>query len=329
MRWVFAEAVSAGLALLVVSPAPAQAPSPPASPAPSEPLLTVTREPGAEDCPGTQALSEHVRRVRGQQATSATVAYHVTFAHRGGVFRASIRVGDAQGARVLRDRGPTCASLEQATALTLALLLDSDASELALEEPDAEPPPAAPLPQADALAAAGPARGRSEINLMLAAGGAGLSGVLSPIAPALLGELGIGVERLRAHVGALWVPEQTLDVAPGTLNETLLSGVARLCLAPWQGARLRLDLCSGLYAGLLQVRANGYTRNDAANKAWLAVPLELSLLTTASPIGVELGASALLPLRRNDFAIDHLGIAYESWPVGLLVSLRAVGSWQL
>jgi hypothetical protein len=295
--------------------------------------LSVTREPGAEGCPDTEALAEHVRQVRGQQATSATVAYHVTFSHRGGVYRASIHVGSAQGARVLRDRGATCASLEQATALTLALLLDSDASELPLEEPEEAPPPAAPLPSVrtrdETHTAEDAPPSRADVNFMLAAGGAGLSGVLSPLAPAVVGELGIGVGRFRAHVGALWVPQQTLDLAPGTVNETLLSGVARMCLAPWQGPRLRLDLCSGVYVGLLQVQANGYTRNDEASKAWLALPLELALLTTASPIGVEIGASALLPLRRNDFSIDNLGVAYESWPVGLLVSLRAVGWWLL
>lgn len=329
MRWVFARAVSAGLALSQAFTAQAQAPlTPPAS----DPFLSVTREPGAEGCPDTEALAAHVRHVRGQQATSATVAYHVTFSHRGGVFRASIRVGSAPGARVLRDRGATCTSLEQATALTLALLLDSDASELSLEEPEAAAPPAAPVvpvgPAAEAPAE-GLALSRSHVNFMLAAGGAGLSGVLSPIAPAVTGELGIAVGRFRAHVGALWVPEQTLDLAPGTVNEDLLSGVARMCLAPWQGPQLRLDLCSGVYVGLLQVRANGYTRDGEASKAWLAIPLELSLLTTAAPMGVELGASALLPLRRNDFSIDNLGVAYESWPVGLLVSMRAVGSWLL
>jgi hypothetical protein len=234
---------------------------------------------------------------------------------------------------VLRDRGSTCASLEQATALTLALLLDSDDSELPLEEPEPEPAPAPPAleppkPFEDARTEKPRAR-HANVNLMLAAGGAGLSGVLSPIAPAIVGELGIGVGRFRAHVGALWVPEQTLDLTPGTVNETLLSAVARMCLAPWQGPHLRLDLCSGVYAGLLKVEANGYTRNDRVDKAWLAVPLELSLLTTASPMGVELGVSGLLPLRRNDFSIDNLGVAYESWPVGLLVSMRAVGSWLL
>jgi hypothetical protein len=32
-----------------------------------------------------------------------------------------------------------------------------------------------------------------------------------------------------------------------------------------------------------------------------------------------------MPLRRNDFSIDHLGVVYDSWPVGLLLSMRAVG----
>jgi len=294
--------------------------------------LSVTREAGAEGCPDTDTLSEHVHRVRGQQATSVTGAYHVSFSFQGGVFRASIRVGSAQGQRVLRDRGATCASLEQATALTLALLLDSDASALPPEEEEPEPipvePPPKPRPDSVAAAAPPPAQ-HADVSLMLAAGGGGLGGVLNPIAPAIVGELGIGVGRFRAHVGALWVPEQTLDLPPGTLNETLLSGVARMCLAPWRGQRMRFDLCSGVYAGLFKVQANGFTRDGEANQAWLAVPLEMALLTTTSPMGVELGASALFPLRRNDFSIDNLGVAYESRAVGLLFSMRAVGSWIL
>src|SRR5262245_56791797 len=92
-----------------------------------ESFLSVTREAGAEGCPDEAALIEHVNRVRGLQATGATGTYHVTFSFRAGVYRAAIRFGSTQGQRVLRDRGTTCASLEQATALTLALLLDSDA----------------------------------------------------------------------------------------------------------------------------------------------------------------------------------------------------------
>lgn len=325
-RWVFTLSVSTALALSLPRSAHAQAPSDELR---TEPFLSVTREAGAEGCPDSDALAEHVRRVRGQQTTSATVAYHVTFAFRAGVFRASIRVGSATGTRVLRDRGDTCASLEQATALTLALLLDSDASALPPEEEETPPKLEPPTPEPAAPPREENAPKHTEIKLTLGAGGAGLIGVLNPIAPAVIGEVGIGVARFRTNIGVLWVPEQAIDFGPGTVNETLLSGVARMCLAPWQSPGLRLDLCTGVYAGLLEVQADGYSRNDSANKAWLAVPLELALSTPAAPMGVELGVSALLPLRRNEFSIDNLGVAYDSWPVGMLLSMRAVGSWLL
>jgi hypothetical protein len=59
------------------------------------------------------------------------------------------------------------------------------------------------------------------------------------------------------------------------------------------------------------------------------VPIEVALSTTSEPVGVEVGLSALLPLRRNDFSIDNLGVAYTSWPVGVLLSMRAVANWGL
>jgi hypothetical protein len=326
-RWFLALSASIALALGPARPARAEAPSPEIQ---TQSFLSVTREAGAESCPDTFALTEHVRRVRGQRSTGATVAYQVTFEFRSGVFRASIRAGNATGARVLRDRGETCASLEQATALTLALLLDSDSSALPLDGEAAAKAtlePRRPRP-------AGPPRATAPIEptplrLTLGAGGAALVGVLNPIAPALLAEAGIGVARFRTNIGALWVPEQTLELGPGSVNETLLSGVARMCLAPWQGRGLRIDVCSGVHAGLLKVRADGYTRDGAASKGWLAVPLELALATDSLPMGVELGVSALVPLRRNDFSIDNLGVAYASWPVGMLLSMRAMGSWLL
>jgi hypothetical protein len=326
-RRVFGLSASIVLTLGLCRSARAQAPGQQVQ---TESFLSVTREGGAESCPDALALAEHVQRVRGQRTTSATAAYHVTFGFGAGVFRASIRVGSATGARVLRDRGTTCTSLEQATALTLALLLDSDASAVppgeegaaskALEPAKAEPaePPRAPRPAKP-----------PNVRLTLGAGGGALVGVLNPIAPTLLAETGIGVGRFRTNIGVLWVPEQTLDLAPGSVNETLLSGVARMCLAPWQGQALRVDVCSGVHAGLLEVHAAGYTRDGAASKAWLAVPLELALSTAPAPIGVELGMSALVPLRRNDFSIDNLGVAYASWPVGMLLSMRAMGSWLL
>ncbi len=292
----------------------------------SSALLSVTREEGAESCPDAETLTAHVERVRGAQATGASSAYRVRFSYRGGVFRAAIQVGEATGTRVLSDRGATCASLEQATAVTLALLLDSD-----LRAPEAEPsePPAAQPKATPPAPPPEPKPSPTAVSLTLSLGGGGLMGVVQPVVPTAIAELGIGVDRFRTNIGVLWMPSRTLDFGPGSLDETLLAGAARMCLSAWRGGGLRFDLCSGIYAGRLRVEARGYTLNDTVQKTWLAVPLGVALATSSSPVGLELGASALLPLRRNDFSIDYLGVAYESWPVGMLLSLRMVGTWLL
>lgn len=330
MRWVFALASFAAaspLAPFGVRAALAQS-SGDASPAHPQ-LVSVSREEGAESCPDADSLAAHVERLRGHQATSETSAYRVSFSRRGGVFRATIRLASGGGTRELRDRGPSCASLEQATALTLALLLDSDLHEVPSEQdepkaielsPAREPEMAPESPPFELQQPAARAR------LTLSLGGAGVLGVVQPVVPAAVAELGIGTQRFRTSLGVLWMPTQTYELGPGNLHERLLSGVARTCLTAVSAEQARFDLCTGIYAGLLHVQASGYTRNDSADKAWLAVPLELALSTTSKPIGVEVGVSVLLPVRRNDFSIDNLGVAYASWPVGLMLSMRAIGA---
>lgn len=328
MRSAFARLFCLSLWLLAARPALAQSETDTARTQPT--VVSVAREDGAESCPDTQALVEHVQRVRGHEATGEPSTYHVSFSRRGGVFSAAIRVGSSSGVRVLRDRGQTCASLEQATALTLALLLDSDAHDLPEEVHEAETETPAPAPAPAPLPAPSAVPEPTEpLRFALSFGGAGVFGVVQTAAPAALADVGLFAHRFHTSLGVLWLPTQKLDFGPGQLQESWVSGVARSCYAALGGANLHLDLCSGLYVGVTRVKAKGYTRNESVSRTWLAVPLELSLATSASPVGVELGASALLPLRQSDFAIDHLGTAYASWPVGMLVSLRAVGSWLL
>jgi hypothetical protein len=317
--------------LVLLSGRPARAQSEPDA-APAQPsLISVTREEGAESCPDTQALVEHVQRVRGREAVGESSTYHVSFSRRGGVFSAAIRVGSSSSSvRVLRDRGQTCASLEQATALTLALLLDSDAHDLPDEVDETEsfaPSPTPPPPRLSAPATA--PEPTTPLRFALSFGAAGVLGVVQTAAPATLVDVGLFAHRFHTSLGVLWLPTQKLDLGPGQLQESLFSGVARSCYVPLNGTLVHLALCSGLYVGVTQVEAKGYTRNESVSRTWLAVPLEIALSTSASPIGLELGASALLPLRQSDFAIDHLGVAYESWPVGMLVALRAVGNFPL
>ena len=327
MRWVFALLCSTAAPLLSLSAALAQ--SNDHRPRDSRTAFaSVVREVGADSCPDAEALGAHVERLRGHQATGESAAYRVSFSRRGGLFRATIRLSAGGGARELRDRGATCASLEQATALTLALLLDSDLHEPASEQDEPKPielSPAHEMPVVD-ITPPEPERQHARVSLTLSLGGAGVLGVVQPVVPAAVAELGIGVNRFRTSLGVLWMPTQTYELGPGNLHERLLSGVARTCFAAARGSVAHLDLCSGIYAGLLHVQATGYTRNASADQAWLAVPVELAVSTTSTPVSVEAGVSALFPVRRNDFAIDNLGTAYESWPVGMMLSLRAVGS---
>jgi hypothetical protein len=321
----------------------------------TEPFLSVTRGAGAEICPDAARLIERVEQLRGRPETGASSSYLVDFTRDTDGFRASIRSGS--GARELRDRSRSCAGLEQATAVTLALLLDSDGQASSPQEPGVEardapprdaPPPAPPAPAPSPSASAerppvarpAPAgagggereastSGRGATRLTLAAGAAGLFGVVRPFAPALSADLGIGGARFRAAIGALWLVPQTLELGPGELRETMLGGAVRACFAAAGVRGLRFDVCSGVHAGRLKVAASGFTRNDAVEKTWLAVPIELSLASLAGPLGFEVGAAALVPLRRNDFSVDGVGVAYRSPPVGALVSLRGVGSWML
>jgi hypothetical protein len=333
MRWVFALALFAATSpLSALAPFGARAALAQSSSDAAQTqakLVSVAREEGAESCPDAESLAAHVERLRGHQATSETSAYRVSFSRRGGVFRATIRLASGGGARELRDRGPSCASLEQATALTLALLLDSDLHEAPSEQDEPKAIELSPArepetePESPPIEIAQPA---ARARLTLSLGGAGVLGVVQPVVPAAIAELGIGTRRFRTSLGVLWMPTQTYELGPGNLHERLLSGVARTCLTAVRGEQAHFDLCSGIYAGLLHVQATGYTRNDSADKAWLAVPVELAVSTTSNPISVEVGASALLPVRRNDFSVDNLGVAYASWPVGLMLSMRAVGA---
>jgi len=322
MRWVVALLISVAWVLGPRAEASAQ-PAPDADQeggTSSDP--SVTRASGADSCPDSEALRLHVARLRGHQATSELSAYRVHFSYDAGTFRADIRVGEGGDARVLRDRAANCASLEQATALTLALLLDSE-----LPSKEAAPPlvvtPAPPTersrPQAANL--------EDAAHFAFSLGGGALFGVTQLAAPTVQAELGIGVNRFRTGLGVLWVPTQRHDFGPGRLREQLLTGTARACFAALRSSRSRFDLCSGFYAGVLKVDASGYTRNGSVDEGWLAIPLGVSLTTTWAPLGLELATSALIPLRRHDFSIDNLGVAYASWPIALLLSVRAFGAW--
>jgi len=289
--------------------------------------LRVERAPGAEDCADATNLGERIARIRGRADTPKNSHYEVYFKRAADTFSASIRSGpNGEGQRELTVRGPTCASLAQATAVTLALLFDSDEDSATKREPEplraAVTPPSAAAVQRPPPA---PAPQREQLHGTLSLGAAGLAFVLRPLAPAFVAETGLKFGRFRAGLGALWVPTQSLALEPGHVDESLLAGTARLCLSLARARRLEVDVCSGLFVGMVDARAVGFTSNEHAKRGWLALPVEVSVAHLSGTVGWELSATALGQLVHHDFQVEGLGSPYHAPRVGAMFTLRAVG----
>jgi len=293
----------------------------PAARAEKRPTLVVDRGAGAERCPDAGALGARVEQIRGKPTTDLPTAYHVTFAKKDDGFLATLRTDEGSGSvRTLEHDGTECAALGQAVAVTLALLFDSD-----VEQKRAAPtvPPPAPSTVATVTKPPPPPSPSREVSLSL--GPIALFGVIRPIAPAVAAEVGLAFRPLRVSAGAMFAWPQTTSLGPGTVRESLLSGFARACFTTWRSGALRFDACTGFLAGAITAEAEGYTRNEHRTRAWVALPLEAALAGWAAPIGWELSLAGLLPLMRSDFTVDGVGTAYESPPVGAMLSLRMIG----
>jgi hypothetical protein len=286
------------------------------------PPLVVERGAGAELCPDAEALGVKVQQIRGRPILDPPRGYRVTFARTDEGFAATIRSDTSAGSvRTLEHTGASCSALGHAVALTLVLLLDSD-----LEPKKVEPPTPPPAPSAVAAAVPqSPPAAAASRDATFSFAAVGLAGVLRPFSPALAADLGVRFAPLRVSAGALWGWPQTLTFGPGTVHERLLGGFARVCVPAWQRGKLRLDACSGAFAGAITAEAEGYTRNETRTRSWLALPFEAALAGWTAPVGWEISVAGLVPLRRPDYTIDGLGTVYPSPPVGAMFSLRLMG----
>ena len=291
----------------------------------AQPSFTVERAAGAESCPDAEWLAARIETIRGTQE-QGHAEYRVSFTQAGEEFAASITAGSPGRRRTILSRRPTCVALGEATAVTLALLFDSDLlqeeqakdQEEQQHQPETFPSPVTP---AVALVAPTPAPRAATLSV----GAAGLMGALDSFSLAGTAEIGGAIGRWRAGVGVLWALAQDHTLGPGRIREELVSGLVRACYSPWQRQKVRVDFCSGAYAGAMTGDANGFSTNSRRTRLWLALPAEVALAyRPAGSFAWELSAAALSQLRRDDFGIDGLGAAYRSPVVAGLLSLRAV-----
>ena len=297
--------------------------------------LTVERGPGTAACPDETALAARVREVRGLEAEAASRVYLVRFKRVGGRLSAEIRVGETR-VRALDTRTASCEVLAKGVAVTLAMLIDSDAAAELPKPPEPAqpakpakpaPPPAPemppPLPAVPSVRRA-PRGAHHPPRGFLSVGASGLVGVLGPLDAAFTVEGGLRTGTVRLSLGALWAVPRRLDVAGGSVNESLVAGTLRACSGLLGDERLSLGVCVGAFAGELGGSARGFAAVEQHQRAWLVVPLEASLARFSGPIAWELSASGLVPLVQRDFGIAGAGVAYRTPAIGGLLALRGV-----
>lgn len=290
--------------------------------------LSVERGPGTEDCPDSVQLTARVRELRGQDANSDATTYAVRFNRDGNTLSAEIRVGEAQ-VRVLKARTETCAALARGAAVTVAMLLDTDASPQRsraaapgkdrLTEPP-EPRHTAPLSKESRQSAL-------RLRGWFSASAGGLFGVLGNIAPELSAEAGMGARAFRIGLGGFWGAPRKLSLSPGYVSESLGAGTLRICWnSGWQEP-LSPGLCVGAMLGEIHGEAHGFTLDEHHDRAWLALPVEVSLAKLDGTLGWELTASALIEVVEHDFGVAGAGTAYRSPALGGILALHGIVSF--
>jgi hypothetical protein len=293
---------------------------------PPAPRLTVTREAEAEACADQSAISERVESILHRPFAALAkqaLIIDVTF-QRGpdGAFIAHVvSHGAKPGERRLRDKSPTCGPLSEATAVAVALLVDTaqatapaTAETPEAQPPKAPPPKATPASNADEQAsaksaqAAGPWRGRFALEL---GGSYGLAALAAPAGAAHLG-VGYGGWLLdlsgQAGLGA------DHDFAGGKVTTSLVLGAARLCYE--LGRSATIAPCAALAVGRLRGVGRGYEPALDSNLLWVAAGLGLSgTVPLGGPWFLTADATWWVPTRRQSFSVQNAGIAWESKPV--------------
>jgi hypothetical protein len=293
-------AMFAALMLACVRPAIAQ-------PLPDSVVLEWYAPPG---CPDRERARAAIAAALGERARAGTgrTVVRVQIAQRlDARWNADLWMYGAQGSGERTLTGASCADVTEATALIVAMALESNAE--ALDEPT-------PAARADADAQRG-----ERMHFELGVHAAGDVGSLpEPTAGAGLG-VGLAYGRLQLALDATaWLPQDEhsgeADRVGGRFG--LFTAALRGCFAAAQLAAraLRLGPCLGLEAGVATGEGVGNTDPESRSHLWAAGLLGLSaqLALGGGPFGVELRAELGVPMRRPIWEIPDFADVFQASP---------------
>jgi hypothetical protein len=318
------------------------------------PTVAVHRTEDSADCPDADALAaavaQQMRRPALDPATEGAgrrPGLDVQIYRSEAGYTAVIQA--AGKTRQLSDRGPTCAGLAAALAVSIAVMLDTEPLPPEPEPPPAPPPPASlpappppelpPAPSERAFTvpppaappalpppeAAPPPGDRDDrptvgrrFHVSLAVGPVVTVGLLHGVAGGVTGEAELRFGRFSVGGGALALPGQTFDYAPGQVHLDLAAGFVRGCGAVVSnGDALRLALCAAPYAGVFRGVGSGYPNPRSASQPWAAVGASLLFDQRIwGPIGWGARAEMVIPLQKPSFLVQDVGEAFSPPAVG-------------
>ncbi len=275
----------------------------------ADPTLGVTRTDDALECPDDAELMQLALQVRSPTASPASHAYRVAFERGDHVIRAEISDATAARTRKLEDVGPACAPLGRAVALALATMWSTEQERPAVAPPPPVivPPPLPPPP-------------RAGTRWLLSAGGGVAVGLVRAASPAIVADSAFEHRHFSWALGALWIPVQTLELSPGTIDVQLLAASVRGCA--WFLEPTHLGLCARVLGGEILAQSRGYDFDGQQARPWLAAGLEAFVEgSLGSHLRVRAAATALAPLHAQAFSVQNLGTAYTPPPIGALFTL--------
>lgn len=299
--------------------------------APAAASLRVTRDGDSESCADESDLKKRVSGILRRQSWAETgqgvqLDFDVQFARADdGAFTAKVEAhGSKEGQRLLRDQSPHCEALSQAVSVAIALLLDSAKTEQESTTAASERNPAAAPPAAEAAPETSAARAprsasAGSVNTRLLLGGGGGYGLGG--AATLLGEASAGLSagRWRFELTGFATVPASRDYRAGSVRTSLLFGSARGCYLA--GRTLALGPCLELGVGRLRGEGDGFEQAQPSSLLWVAGGLGLGAeVALGSRLFCRLGATLWVPTRRQTFSVQNAGIAWESKPIGGILS---------
>ncbi len=303
--------------------------------------ISVRYAAGAESCPSEHELVQRTLSlgVARPDVPPEPLRIEVSFERAGHEYVAHIRAsGRKTGDRVLRESGPECRPLLDASAVVLSVLLDLLPPEQGDSEPQAEakapPPPPAPPPPAPpppvlapALEPTKPAKSPASTALaggVRLAGGAGYGLLGDAVSPWFSGGAFVQFLGVEASLEGFFVPERRVDYRGGVIDIGLVGGLLEACydetIPGLTG--VRAGACGSFGLGVLSAASDGFDRQGESTDLWIGAGVSLdgrAALTRALGVRAKL-SSLFLPVDQT-LSVENLGIAFRSTNASVILSV--------